>query len=250
MPDDFQAIQRRLAAHLRDPAQPSPAAEQRRLDVYRNLFFNNIKGFLSDAFPVLRKLYGDDDWNELARLFYARHRCHSPYFAEISREFVAYLEDEHKARPCDPPFLLELAHYEWLELALARADDETDKATINPDGDLLSGVPAPSALAWQHAYEWPVHRIGPDFIPQQPGAVPTWLVVFRDREDQVRFMELNRLSALLLERITEQSGATGEQLIRQTARELALEDTDGALQSGRRVLGAMRDKDILLGVRR
>ena len=251
MPDDFQAIQRQFAAHLRDPAKPPPdVGRQRGLAVYRNLFFNNVKGFLSGAFPVLRKLYDDDDWNDLARLFYARHRCHSPYFAEIPREFIAYLEDEHEARPCDPPFALELAHYEWVEMALARADDETDAATINPDGDLMDGVPVASPLAWQHAYEWPVHRIGPDFLPEKPGAAPTWLVVFRDRKDRVRFLELNPLSALLLEKITEESGATGAELIRQVARELAVEDVENALQSGRRMLTTMRAKDILLGVRR
>ena len=253
MSDDsqaFQAIQRQLAAHLRDPTRPPPDVRQRGLDVYRGLFFRNIRSFLSSAFPVLRKLYNDDDWNELARLFYARHRCHSPYFAEIPREFIAYLEDEHEMRPCDPPFVLELAHYEWVELALARATDDTDMATINPDGDLMSGVPVPSPLAWQHAYEWPVHRIGPDFRPEKPDATPTWLVVFRDRKDRVRFLELNRLSALLLEKTVAQSGASGDELIRQVARELAIKDIENALQSGRQMLETMRAKDILLGTRR
>lgn len=250
MAEDFQALQRRLAAHLRDPTRPPPEVGERGLSVYRNLFFSNVKSFLSGAFPVLRKLYADDDWNELARLFYARHRCHSPYFAEIPREFIAYLEDEHERRPCDPPFALELAHYEWLELALARATDETDAATINPDGDLMRGVPVPSPLAWQQAYEWPVHRIGPDFRPEQPGAVPTWLVVFRDRKDRVRFLALNRLSALLLEKITEQNGATGAELIRQVARDLVIENVDNALHSGRQMLETMRAKEILLGTRR
>ena len=251
MPADFQALQRQLAAHLRDPAKPPPPGTgQRGLGVYRGLFFRNVESFLSNAFPVLRKLYGDDDWSNLARLFYARHRCRSPYFAEIPREFVAYLEDEHKARPCDPPFALELAHYEWVELALTRAADETDATTINPDGDLMDGVPVASPLAWQHAYEWPVHRIGPDFRPQKPGAAPTWLVVFRDRKDRVRFLELNRVSALLLEKIAAGSDTTGAELIRQVARELAIQNVENALQSGRRLLETMRAKDILLGARR
>ena len=111
-------------------------------------------------------------------------------------------------------------------------------------------MPVPSPLAWQHAYEWPVHRIGPDFRPEKPGATPTWLVVFRDRKDRVRFLTLNRLSALLLEKTAEQSGATGDALIRQVARELAINDVRDALQSGRRMLETMRAKDILLGTRR
>jgi len=103
-PGNFRAIQRQFAAHLRDPSKPPPPGlEERRLEVYRGLFIRNMEGFLTDAFPVLKTLYRKDDWRELARRFYARHRCHSPYFAEISREFIDYLENEHEARPGDPP---------------------------------------------------------------------------------------------------------------------------------------------------
>jgi len=212
-----------------------------------------VEGFLSDAFPVLKTLYDKDDWRDLARRFYARHRCRSPYFAEISREFLDYLENEHEARPCDPPFLLELAHYEWLELALARADDTADHNAIHRDGDLLAGVPVASPLAWQHAYEWPVHRIGPHFMPREPGATPTWLVVWRAADDRVRFMELNLASALLLEKIAEGGGAgdaCGAELIRRVVAELPVADTEKALQSGQQTLKMMAAKGIVLGVRR
>ncbi len=248
MSGDFRAIQRQLAAHLRDPAQPPPPGlEERRLDIYRGLFFRNVAGFVSNAFPVLQTLYREDEWRELARLFYARHRCHSPYFAEIAREFLDYLENEHEARPCDPPFLLELAHYEWLELALAHAEDTADYGAINRDGDLLTGVPVPSPLAWLHAYEWPVHRIGPDFRPRQPGAAPTWLVVWRAGDERVHFMELNAPGALLLEKIAAGGDVTGAGLIRRVIGELPVQDPEKALHSGRQTLEAMRRKGIVLG---
>ena len=78
----------------------------------------SVEGFISGGFPVLRSLYEDDGWHELVRSFIGRHRCHSPYFLEISREFLEYLAQEHRLRACDPPFIAELAHYEWVELAL------------------------------------------------------------------------------------------------------------------------------------
>jgi len=250
-PGDFRDIQRQFAAHLRDPTRPPPPGlEERRLDIYRGLFIRNVEGFLSDAFPVLKTLYRKDDWRDLARRFYARHRCHSPYFSEISREFLDYLENEHEQRPCDPPFMLELAHYEWLELALARAEDSADHSAIDRDGDLLAGVPVASPLAWLHAYEWPVHRIGPHFMPREPGAAPTWLVAWRAGDERVRFMELNLASALLLEKIAEGGGADGAELIRRVAAELSVADTEKALQSGQQTLEMLAAKGIVLGARR
>lgn len=248
---NFRDIQRQLAAHLRDPSRPPPPGlEERRLDIYRGLFIRNIEGFLADAFPVLKTLCRSDDWRDLARRFYARHRCRSPYFSDISREFLDYLENEHEARPCDPPFMLELAHYEWLELALARAEDTADHSAIDRKGDLLAGVPVASPLAWQHAYEWPVHRIGPHFIPREPGKTPTWLVVWRADDDRVRFMELNLPSALLLEKVAEGGDVCGAKLIRRVVAELAVTDTEKALQGGQQTLEMMSAKGIVLGVRR
>ena len=93
----------KFAAHIRDPEnQPAPEnIEDRRLGIYRDLFFNNVDGFLSNTFPVLKSLYDDEPWTELARSFYTKHRCQSPYFLEISREFIDYLQSEHQIRDID-----------------------------------------------------------------------------------------------------------------------------------------------------
>jgi len=124
---DFISRQYAFAAHIRDPHNnPAPAGiEDRRLGIYRELFFNNVEGFLSSSFPVLKQLYTEQDWLALARDFFAGHHCHSPLFLEIPREFLAYLDNERGQRDTDPPFLRELAHYEWVELALSVAEDKT-----------------------------------------------------------------------------------------------------------------------------
>ena len=90
----FIEHQYRFAAHIRDPANnPAPEdVEDRRMAVYRDLFYNNVEGFLSGTFPVLRKLMDDTDWHAMARDFFATHRCHSPLFLEIPREFLNYLK--------------------------------------------------------------------------------------------------------------------------------------------------------------
>ena len=63
-----------FAAHIRDPeANPRPDdVEERRMAIYRDLFFNNVEGFLTNTFPVLRELMDDDHWMAMARDFYSR----------------------------------------------------------------------------------------------------------------------------------------------------------------------------------
>lgn len=217
----FTDSQRALARYLRNPdAVPAPAGvEQRRLAIYRRLVYNNIEAFISGGFPVLRSLYADADWHQLVRSFIEEHSCHTPYFLEISQEFIQFLMHEVQRRAVDPPFMTELAHYEWVELALDVA--EAEPPPPHQPGDPLAAVPRLSPLAWLLCYQYPVHRIGPAFRPASPDQ-PTYLVVYRDRLEQVRFMELNAVTARLVELTRDNTDATGEDLLRGLAAETGM----------------------------
>lgn len=247
----FQRLQYQFAAHLRDPEQrPGPAGvEERRLRVYRELFFNNIENFLANAFPVLRQLHEELAWLALVRDFYARHQCRDPLFNGVAEEFLRYLDQERGEVAGDPPFLRELAHYEWVELALAIAEDELHPALADPNGDLLAAPPAVSPLAWTLGYQWPVHRIGPDHWPEQPGPQPTWLVVYRSRQDEVKFMEINAVTARLLALAGERPEASGAELIAAIAGELGVEPAS-LMAAGAAMLRDLRERDVILGTRR
>ena len=60
--------------------------------------------------------------------------------------------------------MLELAHYEWVEMALSIAKEEL---VINNRGfdDLLNKNIRLSPLAWPLAYQYPVQKISPDYLP-------------------------------------------------------------------------------------
>ncbi len=249
---DFQRMQYRFTAHVREPeSHPVPdGIEERRMRVYRELLFNNTRGFLDSGFPVLRSLYSATAWERLARDFFARHRCRTPYFLEIAREFLAYLESEHEAAAEDPPFLLELAHYEWIELALSVADVEPAWETIDPGGDLLAGCPVRSPLAWLLSYRYPVHRIGPEHTPTAAPDTPTHLLVHRDRDDAVHFMELNAVTARLVALLGEDEDRNGRELLEQIAEELAHPNPDIVLHGGLEALESMRRRGAVLGTRR
>lgn len=218
----YQA-QMRMACYLRDPvsATPPEGIEPRRLKIYEELIYNNVEGFIRDGFPVLRSLYQDDDWHEMVRLFIDRHRCHTPYFLKISEEFVSFLAETPPQRPCDPPFAAELAHYEWVELGLDVSAEEVPAGDTSDD--LLGAVPRLSPLAWSLSYAYPVHLIGPGYQPEQPEE-PTFLVVYRDREDQVHFMQINAAVSRLLALIDDNpAGATAVELLTQLAQEMGME---------------------------
>lgn len=253
---DFRDIQFAFAAHLRDPlANPPPAGiEERRLAIYRNLFFNNVVNFLSNFFPVLRSLYGDDDWQAMARDFYARHRAHTPYFLEIAEEFLHYLAEERTPQPCDPPFAQELAHYEWLELALDVATEEIPGEGFDPAGDLLDGVPLLTPVAVLASYRWPVHQISAnrvleERVPTVPLATPVFFVVYRDRADAVRFLEVNATAARLFSLLRAQPSLSGRDVALCIARELEHPDLSVVVSGAADLLQMLRERDIVLGTR-
>lgn len=211
-----------MARYLRNPAcAPAPAGvEQRRLDIYQRLVYTNIESFISTGFPVLRSLYEDEHWHALVRVFIDRHPCHTPYFLEIGQEFLQFLFEEHEHRDVDPVFINELAHYEWVELALDVSEEELPPEAPTPDP--LSAIPRLSPLAWLLSYRFPVHRIGPRYRPVE-AADPTYLVVYRDRQERVRFMELNAVCARLVELTRDNTSATGAQLLGILAGEVGTE---------------------------
>ena len=249
---DFQQKQYAFAAHLRDPenvAAPE-GIEDRRLTVYRELFFNNLFSLLGTFFPVLRKIHDDAHWRYFIREFMKQHRAVTPYFLKLPEEFLAFLQEEYEPREDDYAFLAELAHYEYIELALSVSTDENDPSGVDPEGDLLSEVPVKSVLAWAYAYHFPVQRISPDVLPGEPADQPVYLVVFRRSDDKVRFLELNAVTAALLDAVeNNEQGKTGEQLLRTLAETIQYPDVDALLAHGLDALQEMRRLEILTGTR-
>jgi hypothetical protein len=206
--------QRRFAAHLRDPehvAAPSDV-EPRRMAVYRELFLANVAGLLAGSFPVTHRILGIERWNRLVRGFYSTHHAHTPYFLELPCEFVEWLRARGGDAGDEPPFLEELAHYEWVELALAISEAEPPVPGA-PGADPFDTPLVVSALAWPLAYRWPVHRLGPAYQPADAPAAMTFLVVYRDAADEVRFLEIGPLAAALLKTLERDPGLTGRQAL-------------------------------------
>ena len=218
--------------------------------IYRELFFSNLNSLLSNMFPVLVKLHSDEKWRRLVRRFMQKHQARTPYFLQLPAEFLDFLQNEYRPEADDFPFLAELAHYEYIELALSISEEADDLEGVDPEGDLLAGVPVKSALAWVYAYQYPVHRISADFLPAAPAEQPVYLAVYRDSADKVGFLELNAVTAGLLNAIQENDAArSGDALLRKLAADINYPDTEAFIAHGLAAMQEMRSLDILTGAR-
>lgn len=242
---DLKAKQKQFADFIRDPDNHPPPGDVKieRMLMYRELFFNNIEGFLGSNFPVLKSLISESDWLSLVQGFFANHGCATPHFSEIPEEFLAYLQNERN-NPADLPFMLELAHYEWVEMALTIAKDTCPVSMLQHD-DLLNSKVALSPLAWPLVYLYPVHQISPSNIPEQMSAEPTFLVVYRNSEDEVGFIQITPLTYRLLEYIQEEKGEQLKEQLSVLAKESAVSDEDAFLAHGTAVCHELFEKGII-----
>ena len=246
----FKQTQYAFSAHIRNPElNPIPDdIEARRMKIYSELFFNNVEDFISNTYPVLKEITAEDDWNDMLRDYFSHHLAQTPLFPEMPREFLKYLENERN-NPNDPDFIKELAHYEWVELALMTSDlDETIKwDKIDKDGDLLNQQPVLSPLAWPLSYQYPVQHISANFIPEAPSQQPVYLLVYRDNEDDVHFMELNPVTALLIQFINGDNQLSTKKILEKIAEQLNHPDPKTVIEGGMQIMQDLKNRGVILG---
>lgn len=250
-PSSLHDQQFRLSRYIRDPElSPTPSGiEDRRLKIYRELFYNNLEDLLANNFPVIRRILDRTQWHALVRAFLRDHRSKTPLFPEIGREFLRFLETRQHAGAGDPPWLLELAHYEWVELALEIEESRVEDVAHDRNGDLGRGIPVSSPLAWALAYLWPVHQLGPDHVPDQPPDQPTFLLVRRGDDQRVHFSQINALTFRLLQRLGEFPDQTGLEHLAALAVEAGASDQDAFVQQGLHMLSQLHSGGAILGTR-
>ncbi len=197
---DFQSLQLDFTAHVRNPSlNPIPASiEPRRMAIYARLIYNNIESFCAMRFRRAKAILGNDAWHETIRDFVHRHQSESPYFSQICEEFIAYLAEE-RSNLNDPPFLLELCHYEWLPLYLDRLVGEIPP--YQPCENPLETKLQSSDLAMVRRYVWPVNKLSSNYKPSEPPSKPTWALAFRNRADKVDIKHIDAFTAHLIEKL-------------------------------------------------
>lgn len=248
---DFQTFQRDFTQHIRDPrSAPRPkGVPARRMRVYNELLYNNVEGFLLQCFPVSRRILGVRKWARLVRGFFRDHVSHTPYFRQIPEEFLRYLQDEWACPEDYPAFLPELAHYEWVELALETSNQDEGLPPFAAEGDLLDGVPVVNPVLRVLAYRYPVHRLSPRYKPAYPPEQATFLLGWRDAQLRIHFIAINAATAQLFQVMAQSPRLTGRQALLRTAEALHHPQPEALLGPGVQILEAMYAQGALLGVR-
>lgn len=243
---ELLALQKAFTGHLRDPDHvPVPKGlDERRMGIYSELIFNNLSALLSDFFPVIKSILSPEEWDEMIRAFFISHESQTPYFPQISGEFVEYL-GQRQLNDGLPDFITELAHYEWVELALYTMEDDLPDSPL--DEEKLSSTPLVlSLLAQPLAYRYPVHQIRKDFQPDKPGDEPCYLLVSRDAGESVRFFELQPLAFQLLHEIQQNPGLVAEEWLSSVADQIAVENKVDFVRNGVGLLKSFNEQRVFL----
>jgi hypothetical protein len=139
--------QKAFAAALLDPdmgvpeglVSPQGFPSVRRFAIYRNNVTVSLVTALSEVFPTVRNLVGEEFFNAMARLYVELHPPRSPLLFEYGQDFSAFIADFKPAGKL--PFLPDVARLERLWL------DSWHSADATPlDGAVLGKI-APERLA-------------------------------------------------------------------------------------------------------
>jgi uncharacterized protein len=236
---DFQQYQYAFTAHIRDPENnPKPInVDEERMAVYREGVYNNIFESASVCFPVCQATVGEESWHTTVRRFVASHHASSPLFREIPKELVSFLEKD----VITPDYIKQLAHYEWVELAVNSMQTETPVLSETPD--LLNEVPALAPAHMLLQYDYPVQKISAQFKPEE--VETTHLLVFRNADNQVNFVELNPMVYVLLELIKQ--NMTGTEALTFLAEKMQHPQPEVIIEFGIGVLNDLMKQGALLG---
>lgn len=232
---DFQSG---FAKHLRDPSRAARpvGVPARPAKIYQELLFNNITGFIDTCFPVAKSLFSRTRWRALCRSFFRDWPSHTPIFSRIPEQFVNYVQ-AHQSALKVPVYLPDLLHYEWLELDV---DTAADKPSGSADSRRLTINPSVRYAR----YQWPVHRIGAAYRPRKPK--PTVLLVHRDAGHAVRFMEINEITAQLLD-ILADGPQTSQDALKILAKRMGHANPDALQVHGRQLLAGFIQQHIITG---
>lgn len=243
----FVDVQQNFMDYIKDPSLPLPdGIEGRRMKIYRELFFNNIDGFVSNAFPVLKSLYAEQDWLKLVQTFFVNHDCKTPIFIEIAQEFLLFLQTQYQVTEQDPPFMLELAHYEWLELVVAVAQDDPNQQLIETGWQEITQIKLCVSTTAQIAqYAFDVQHISPSHQPSEPSDKPQFFCIYRDAEEEVVFLQLNPLTAQVLAYMAQYNYVDYEVLIDWLLTTYAQIEPDALRQGCQQLLMDLSSKGII-----
>jgi hypothetical protein len=216
-----------------------------RLSVYRGLVRGRLREAVEIAIPRTRTRLGAL-FDEYFARYLAERGPRSHYLRDVTTEFLEFVAPLVAGDPRVPPWALDLARHEALDIFVGSLAD-APKAGVLPELDPDRGL-AFSATARVARYAFAVHRLSEDpGDTSEPESSPTALFVYRSPEHDVRYLEVTPLAAVLLERLL--SGETLREALEHATRELGVPLDGAVLDGAARVLSDLAERGAVVGAR-
>jgi len=198
---DEPAVRRWLARHEVAPedAEAIVAGGLERLAVYRGLLRGNLYEAIEIAIPRVVARLGDV-FDEYFDRFLAERGPRTHYLRDVTRELLDFCEPLWNADSRVPAYAMDLARHENVQIEVGAL--ETRPLGVEP-GELDLERPVRFVEATRlMRYAFAVHRL-PESAEDRadPAHEPTALLVYRNPEHEVRYLELTPLAAAILERL-------------------------------------------------
>jgi hypothetical protein len=105
-----------------------------------------------------------------------------------------------------------------------------------------------SPLACVLAYQFPVHRISPEFLPTTVPEQATFLVVYRDEDENVQFLEITPLTYQLLQLLQAQPEQLARVYLKQLATLFPAINEEVLNQSGEAILTQLAMRGVVISI--
>jgi hypothetical protein len=244
--EDEQAVHAFFERHGVSPVDRAALREKEleRLLIYRQLVRGTLKTALNAAIPRTIARLGTSFDSYLER-FLAEHGPATHYLRDVTGEFLAFCAEPWQSDPGVPEYLADLARHEALHIQIAAATHE-------PVSALDSELELDRSLRFINAarlmrYAFAVHLLSESIDDRsEPERRATSLLAYRDRDHEVRYLELSAFAAALLEHLLD--GSTLRRAVEATARAHGAALEPALLEATARLLADLAERGVLLGV--
>lgn len=179
-----------------------------RLHNYRRLVFNVVRDALSSTYPLTYNLLEINEWEDLCKSFFSDHKCQDPQVWRMPFELIKYVQEFKVDLTKKYPQLIELLHFEWLEVEYYMMPDQkfpeektidlwTSPWQLNPESEIMH-------------LTYPVHLKNARFISRSDQGMYFCLIYRQPDTFKVKFLNLSPFFAWLLSRVKDSSVALSE----------------------------------------
>lgn len=194
-------IQHKLARYCRTGTPENiPGITPDRIQEYRRLIYNVIRGNLDQAFPITLEILSSDEWEGMIDAFFEIHNAKTAQIWKLPLEFYEFAKDQKFEEKYNKPFLNELLFLEWLEIEVYTMPDITPKNSkeiTNIMSDKLS-----FNLEFKiQPLKFPVHIYAAKTAIEKPGNY--YVLIYREPDSgRVKFVDLSILHAFIVEQLS------------------------------------------------